>query len=316
MVAVIVTAVVVSAGSVPVITEATQEPRVEWSHPFDNPPASEEPFEVDDGSVRLNATIYHDGDIERVEIERIYSDEKTDDRDIKYTDDLQNVTVHAGTFDDTEVNVRVFDSDGNADVTEFELAVDDRTAPSADLETEFVGEDQIRLTGTVRDQTQPSKMTVVLREHSNPVVTSRGIRKEREILGGVDVTRNRFEVDETFPAPTGDSVTVRLEDRAENIKEIEVPVPNEPTETTTTTPTVTETTPATPTPTPTVSAVETPEQTPTTTPTTTPSGNVATLTPTPTDTSDSGGGASTGTILFRLFMLGVVAFAVGKVIAL
>jgi hypothetical protein len=314
IISILVVAAVV-AGAVPVTAEDTDDPRVEWSSPFDEPPAEDEPLDVSDGTIRLNADIYDDSEIDYVEIEREYSDDRSDDRDIWQTDDLQNVTVHAGTFDETDIQVRVFDTTGRADVTEFTVNVEDGEPPTADLNTSRADDGTVRLTGIVRDDTQVRTLTIVRPDRSERVLKSASVR-DRQKLSGVDVRRNSFEIDTTFETSETATVTVRVTDRAENSREIEVPVPNETTETVTATPTVTETTPATPTPEPTVSAVETPEQTPTTTPTTTPSGNVATLTPTPTDTSDSGGGASTGTILFRLFMLGVVAFAIGKVIAL
>jgi hypothetical protein len=308
---IIVLVVAVVAGTVPVAAEDTADPRVEWHNPFTNEPADQKALTVSDGSIRLNASIYDQSAIDRVEIERIYSDGQTNDRDFRQIENgdssLHNVTVHAGTYDDTEIHIRVFDEHGYADITYFEVNVEDNQSPTAELETESVAEDSIRLTGTVRDQTQPSQLTVILPNHNNPVVNARGTNDGRQTLGGVDVAQNSFDVDVTFPEPAGDSVTVRATDRADNPREIEVPVPNETTETATPTPTTTATPDATPTPTVTpVPTVSTPAPTPE--PTAAPSTD--TQTPTPT-TTPSAGGAGPLTVIFRLLIIGVGLFAVG-----
>jgi hypothetical protein len=203
---IVVLVVAVVAGSVPASAADTTDPRVEWLNPFETPPPSDEELTVDDGSIRLNATIHDSSAIEYVDIEREYSDGQTDDRDYRQVDNLHNVTVHAGTFSETTVRIRVFDTAGNVDVTEFKVEVNDETAPTADLNTERTNDGQIRLTGTVHDQTQPSRVAVLLPDESNPVVHSRAGDQNRQRLGGVDIARNSFEVDKTFNSPTADSV--------------------------------------------------------------------------------------------------------------
>jgi hypothetical protein len=307
---VLVITVLISLPAMPVVAEDTADPRVEWHSPFESEPPDEEALSVDDGTIRLNASIYDESAIDYVEIERTYSDGQTDDRDYRQVDDLNNVSVNAGTFDDTEIRVRVFDEHGHVDVTEFAVNVDDNSAPTAEVETERTADEKIRLTGTVRDDTQPEKLTVVLPDYSNRVVNSRGANDGRQTLGGVDIARNSFEVDMTVPEPRGDSVTVRLEDRAGNQREIEVPLPS--TETETPTPTAT----ATPTPEPTatpVPAVETPAPTPAPTATPTATETVAsTVTETPQPEQQAG----LATVIFRFLMIGVVAFAIGGWISL
>jgi len=311
VIAVCVVAVLISLpASVPVVAEDTADPRVEWHTPFETEPPDEEALSVDDGTIRLNASIYAESAIDYVEIERTYSDGQTDDRDFRQVDDLNNVTVHAGSFDDTEIRVRVFDEHGGVDVTEFEVNVEDNRAPTADLETERTADGKIRLTGTVRDDTQPKQMTVVLIDDGNAVVNSRGTNDERRVLGGVDVARNSFEVDVAVPEPRGDSVTVRLEDRAGNQRDIEVPLPSAETETPAPTATPTPTPEPTATPVP---AVETPAPTPA--PTATPTAT-ETAAPTVTDTPQPEQQAGPATVIFRFLMIGVVAFAIGGWISL
>jgi hypothetical protein len=306
---VLVIAVLISLpASVPVVAEDTADPRVEWHSPFETEPPDEEALSVDDGTIRLNASIYDESAIDYVEIERSYSDGETDDRDYRLVDDLNNITVHAGSFDDTEISVRVFDEHGHADVTEFEVNVEDNRAPTAELKTERTGDGKIRLTGTVRDDTQPNQMTVVLLDYGNPVLYAGGNNDERPTLGGVDVADNAFEVDLSFPEPRGDSVTVRLEDRAGNTRDIEVPLPSAETETPTPTATPTPTPEPTATPVP---AVETPAPTPAPTPTAT-----ETVATTVTETSQPEQQAGPATVIFRFLMIGVVAFAIGGWISL
>jgi len=306
----VITVLISLPASVPVVAEDTADPRVEWHNPFESEPPDEEALSVDDGTIRLNASIYDESAIDYVEIVRSYSDKQTDDRDYRQVDDLNNVTVNAGTFDDTEIRVRVFDEHGHVDVTEFAVNVDDNSAPTAEVETERTADGKIRLTGTVRDDTQPKKLTVVLLDHSNQVVNSRGTNDGRQTLGGVDIARNSFEVDMTVPEPRGDSVTVRLKDRAGNQREIEVPLTSTGTETETETPTATPTPTPEPTATP-VPAVETPAPTPTPAPTAT-----ETTATTVTDTPQPEQQAGPATVIFRFLMIGVVAFAIGGWISL
>ena len=306
----VITVLISLPASVPVVAEDTADPRVEWHNPFETEPPDEEALGVSDGTIRLNASIYDESAIDRVEIERIYSDGQTDDRDFRQVDDLDNVTVHAGTYDDTEIHIRVFDEHGYADITYFEVNVDDNQSPTADLDAERTGDGQIRLTGTVRDDTQPKKLTVVLLDHNNQVVNSRGTNDGRQVYGGVDISRNSFDVDVTVPEPRGDSLTVRLKDRAGNPREMEVPVPSAETETPTATPTPTPTPEPTATPVP---AVETPAPTPA--PTATPTAT-ETAAPTVTETPQPEQQAGLATVIFRFLMIGVVAFAIGGWISL
>jgi len=303
---VLVITVLISLPAMPVVAEDTADPRVEWHSPFESEPPDEEALSVDDGTIRLNASIYDESAIDYVEIVRSYSDEQTDDRDYRQVDDLNNVTVHAGSFDDTEIRVRVFDEHGHADVSEFIVNVDDSRAPTADLETERTADGKIRLTGSVRDDTQPEKMTAVLLDYSNPVVYAGGQNDETQTLGGVDIADNAFEVDTTFPKPRGGSVTVRLEDRAGNTRDIEVPLPS--TETETPAPTATPTPMPEPTATP-VPAVETAAPTPAPT-------AAETVATTVTETSQPEQQAGLATVIFRFLMIGVVAFAIGGWISL
>jgi len=301
----VITVLISLPASVPVVAEDTADPRVEWHSPFETEPPDEEALSVDDGTIRLNASIYDESAIDYVEIVRSYSDKQTDDRDYRQVDDLNNVTVHAGSFDDTEISVRAFDEHGHVDVTNFEVNVEDNRAPTADLGAEQTGDGKIRLTGSVRDATQPKQMTAVLLDYSNPVVYARGQNDGTQTLGGGGVADNAFEVDTTFPEPRGDSVTVRLEDRAGNQREIEVPLPSAETETPTPTATPTPTPEPTATPVP---AVETPAPTPAPTATPTATGTAA---PTVTETPQPEQQAGLATVIFRFLMIGVVAFAIG-----
>jgi hypothetical protein len=298
---VIVAAVVCLLAATGVVSAAG--PLVNWTSPFDQEPG--DVVNAGDGTVRLNATV--DEPIDYVEVTRQYSDGQTDDRDILKFDDLHNQTVNAGTFGKTEVRVRVFGENSSAPhSTSFDVQVNDNTAPTADLETQSLG-DEVRLYGTMTDQTQPERLVVILPDHSNPVVNARGVRGDRRNTGGIEIDHNTVDIETTFPATNESDITVRVKDRAGNSRQIEVPLPGSD-QTPTPTPEPTATSNATPEPTLTpVPTVQTPAPTPTPT---------ATEAPSTTSTPAPSGGAGPLTVVFRVLMLGVILFAVGGWISL
>ena len=65
-----------------------QSLRVDWQQPADE--IDGETITVQNGTVTLDAEVY--GTIDYVEIDRRYSDDQTDDRDVFRTESLDNVT--------------------------------------------------------------------------------------------------------------------------------------------------------------------------------------------------------------------------------
>lgn len=288
------------------VPAAASDPYVEWHSPFDGLPPGESLL-VEDGTLRLNATIGEP--VDYVEIERTYEDEQTNDRDIRRVDDLHNVTVHAGTFQDTEVRVRVFGEESVApDVTEFSVNVFDSTPPTVDFDVLSAENDQVRLRGEMTDDTQPERLSIRLPDRSNPTVFARTAEGDGQNLAGIDIDKNTIRIDKTFSEPDESTVTVRVRDRAGNEQDIEIPLPSSETETETETPTLT----ATPTPEPTVTSVptaRTPDPTPTRART---DFNDSTATSMPATVSDP----SSLTVLLNDLLRMLIPVAVGSVVLL
>jgi hypothetical protein len=303
---VIVLTVAIVAGSAPVA--AGTDPLVNWSSPFEQRPADSDVVQVDDGTVRLNASV--DEPIDYVEIQREYSDARADDRAIYRVDDLNNVTVHAGTFRQTAIRVRVFGTQSPApDTTAFNVNVDDTEAPTVNVDTEAVGDNSVRLYGRFTDDTQPERLTIRLPNRSNPAINANAVDNDGTNTAGIEVADNSVEFDLRFKDPGSSTVTVRVRDRADNERDIEVPLPDpaaDDTATPTATPTVTETPNATPEPT--VTPVPT-AATPAPTPTATAAPSTDTQTPAPTTTPS--GGAGPLAVIFRFLIIGVGLFAIG-----
>jgi|APHM01.1.fsa_nt_gi hypothetical protein len=291
--------IVAIIGTVPV-GGSDVDPHVEWHSPFTDEPLSNETIQLDDGTVRLNATV--DEPIERVEIDRRYTDsDGANDRDFRQVESLNNITVHAGGKDETEIMIRTFGSESPAPrITEFTVDVTDETPPNATLETERIDNQTVRLVGTVRDETQPQRLTIDLPAESDPVVHARGSNREQQTLGGIDIAKNSFSVSETFPAPDSANVTVQLEDRAGNTKQLQVPLPES----------------STPTPPATATAAPPATATATSVPTVTPTAASSSPTPTPTRTATQTTPAATptpstdsGSIPYLWVGLGIVGVA-------
>lgn len=287
-------------------SEDTAEPRIEWSSPWERgqfegvPDTSDEPWTAPDGTLDLQATIHDESEIESVVIERRYQAtvdgrDETARRTIRLgATERIDETVHAGTFGTTTLTITVSDAAGNTYVEEITVEVDDTTAPSADLSGTQLSSGEVRITGTVSDDTQLDEIRI-------PSAGATKIISPQQ--GRVDITDNDAEVDQRIQTDA-DTVPVTVRDRAGNEQTVDVPVQA----------------PATPTPTPTATARPTATATPE--PVSTPAVNTtpnatATATPgpsaTPTGTPD---GQSGGVGLFGVLkLLGIVVLGgVGLVV--
>jgi len=303
-----------AASSMAVVAADSSDPYVQWHQPFDGFPPSDT-LTVDDGTVRLNATISDDeSGIDRVVIERRYRDDDTFSREVQRVDDLTNQTVHAGTFSDSDIVVRVFNNAGLVDRTEFSVNVNDNEAPTGELRAVRDGDGRVDIRGTIRDETQPKTAEVIMPDRNNPLIY---FSTQADVGDGqIDLTRTTGElnVEVANPRPRHTSIDVRVRDRAGNERDIAVPIPNASADQTPT-PTATPTTTPEPTATP-VPEVETPAPTATPTPTATPQGSAGTETSTTTPTPQPEQQAGLATVIFRFLMIGVVAFAIGGWISL
>ncbi|ERG96600.1 MAG: hypothetical protein J07HQW2_03080 [Haloquadratum walsbyi J07HQW2] len=210
---------------------------VEWQAPESN--LDGETVEVSNGTVRLNATIR--GSVDYVEIEREYKDQQTDDRDIFRVENLKNQTIHAGTKNVTQVRVRAFGKSRGIDVTEFELIVNDATAPTLrEFDTTRIDNTTIAVEGVVYDATQPH----FVRFQASPgqeILNVRRLDNGRQTLGGFNIRRTSAEFERTLTIPrTQKNLTITLEDRADNTRTVTVPI-NKTTSVTTPTPSTTPT---------------------------------------------------------------------------
>jgi hypothetical protein len=305
--AVVLAVIAPTATTAGVAATDASDPYVAWHSPFDGQ-APTDTLTVDDGTVRLNATVRDtESGIDRVVIERVYSDDDTFSRNVQRVDDLHNQTIHAGTFSESAVVVRVFNNAGLVDRTEFSVTVNDDEAPTADLQAVRDDDGRIDIQGTVRDATQPETAEVIMPDRNNPVI--RFSTQEDVGDGKIDLTRTTGElnVEVADPRPEHTTVDVRVRDRAGNERDIGVPLPD-PAADETATPTSTVTATSNATPEPTVTPVPT-AATPAATPEPTAAPSTDTQTPVPTTTPS--GGAGPVTVIFRFLIIGIGLFAIG-----
>jgi cell division septation protein DedD len=133
-----------------------------------------------------------------------------------------------------------------------------------------LSDETVRAAGVIRDNAQPHLLRIET-PSATKVINLRTLDAERQTLGGFDIRRDTAEIETTVTVPASQqNLSIELEDRADNVRELELPIGGEtstPTPTATPTPTETQTpTPAEPpTPTPTATTTTTPTQTTTTT---------------------------------------------------
>lgn len=251
---------------------AAQSLRVDWQQPADE--IDGETITVQNGTVTLDAEVY--GTIDYVEIDRRYSDDQTDDRDVFRTQSLDNVTVHVGSLDNTTIDIRVLGANGSADTTTMYVEVNDEQKPTAELTATRVSNETVRVAGVIRDNAQPHLLRIKT-PSTTKVINLRTLDAERQTLGGFDIRRESAEIETTVSVPASQqNLSIELEDRADNVRELQLPIGGEtPTPTPTATPTPTETQ------TPTPAEGTTKDPTPTTTTTQTPFTTNGTDVPTP-----------------------------------
>jgi hypothetical protein len=277
--------------------EDTAEPRIEWSSPWERgqyeglPDTSEDAWTAPDGTLDLQATIHDDSAIESVTIERRYEAtvdgrDESDHRTLRLgpTETIDE-TIHLGTHGTTRLTFTVRDAAGNTYVGRVAVDVDDTTPPSADLTATPDGTGWVRVTGTVRDDTQVDEIRI-LSGGATKIISPQ--------QGSIDITDNDAEIDQRIRTDA-DTIPVTVRDRAGNEQTVDVPVRSP------STPTPTATATARPTATPTPEPVLTPEvnRTPNATATATPT---ATETPSGTPAEERGGVGVIG----ALKLLGIV----------
>ena len=226
---------------------------VEWHAPESD--LDGKTVQVSNGTVRLNATIR--GSVDYVEIERTYKDQQTNDRDIFRVQNLRNQTIHAGTKNVTQVQVRAFGESGGIDTTKFDMTVSDTTAPTLrEFEATRVDNTTVAVEGVIYDATQPHFIRIQLTSSSTRIINVRTLDGERDLRAGFDVRRTFGEFERTVTLPRSkENITVILEDRAGNTRTVTAPIDanagaRTPTPTPISTPTPTPTTTSAPTSTP------------------------------------------------------------------
>ena len=277
----------------------TAEPRIEWSSPWERgqyeglPDTSDEPWTASDGTLDLQATIHDDSAIESVVIERRY-EATVDGRDETSRHTMRlgateriDETVHAGTHGRTTLTITVRDAVGNTYVGRITVEVDDTTPPSADLTATPDGSGWVRITGTVRDDTQVDEIRIP---------SAGGTKIISPQQGSIDITDNDAKIDQRVQTDA-DTVPVTVRDRAGNEQTVDVPVQSP------STPTPTATATARPTATPTPEPVSTPAVT------TTPNATATATSPASPSASPTGtpGAQSGGVGLFGVLnLLGII----------
>jgi hypothetical protein len=221
---------------------------------------------------------YHDDedDGRGTEVDRYYATPEASNGTFRHT-----VPLGTGT---NEVNISVVDNDGAPAKLDVVVTVEDTEKPTTKRLSATPDGDMVRIEGWIDDNVQ----VAAVRVGGQTVDPTVGLR---------DLGRGELRIEQAFPRPDGETVTVRVVDEAGNVREVVLPIGG---------PAPTATPIATPTETPRPTATATPTGTPTTTDTATPT-VTATTTTTRTPADARGGGGVLGWVISVVALLGVLA---------